>query len=66
VRREQVVRERVERRDRGDDEQQTTGGERGDPPALRRPSADGERVRDGEREDGERCLEMRRPRIWVR
>jgi hypothetical protein len=66
VRREQVVGQGVEWRDCGRDEQETTGRERGDPPALRTTSPDREGIGDGEREDWEGRLEVRRPGIGIR
>jgi hypothetical protein len=65
MRREQVVGEGVERRDCGRNEQETAGDEGGDPPALCPASADSEGIDDGEREDGERRLEVRCPSGWV-
>jgi hypothetical protein len=52
MRREQVVGESVERRDRGCDEQEATCPERGDPPALWTAAASSDGVRNGERDDG--------------
>jgi hypothetical protein len=63
--REQVVGQRVERRYGGCYEQQAAGGESSDPPGLRASSADEDCVREGQRDDGEGRLKMKRPRVWV-
>ena len=63
---EQVVGERVERADGGDEQDQAPGGEGGNAPRLGPAAADQEGVRDGEREDAERRLGMERPGIGIR
>ena len=68
MRRQEVVRQRVERGNRGGEQEQTSGGEGRDSPAVRFPVSDGDEVGEGEGQDGERRLGMKRPgiRIWTR
>jgi hypothetical protein len=68
MRRQEVVRQCIEWGDRGGEQEQTSGGEGRDSPAVRFPVSDGEEVGEGEGQDGERRLGMKRPgiRIWTR
>jgi hypothetical protein len=65
MRREEVVAQRVERGYRGREEEQAPGGEGSEPPALR-ATTDGEQVRDPERDDRQRRLQMERPGVRIR
>jgi hypothetical protein len=64
--REEVVCQRIEWGDRGGEQEQTSGGEGRDSPAVRFPVSDGEEVGEGEGQDGERRLGMKRPGIRIR
>jgi hypothetical protein len=66
MRRQEVVRERVEWRDRGGEEEQAPRGEGGDAPPFELPAANRDGVAKSERQDGERCLEMERPGVRIR
>jgi hypothetical protein len=56
---EQVVGERVERRDRGGEQEQAAGAEGRDAPGLSAAASDQDYVGDGEGDDAERRLRMK-------
>jgi hypothetical protein len=65
VGREQVVGQRVDRRDRSGEEEQAAGCEGGDAPPFCVPAADGNAVGESERDYWERRLEMERPGVGI-
>ena len=63
---EQMVGERVERRDCGREAAAGTPRRTRAPPLLEPVAAHGDAVRDEQRDDGKRRLEVKRPGVWVR